>query len=151
MGYTHYWTQTRDFNADEMQEIGAAILRIIDTSEVTIGDARGESLGADIVADNIMFNGWNDMAHETFCVPATRELPYDGADPDRLGWSVCKTARKPYDIVVTAALTYLANKWGFEVSSDGEIADWEAGVALAERALDTQFYNPLVVELLTQA
>jgi hypothetical protein len=49
---------------------------------------------------------------------------------------------------VTAILTYLAAKWGFEVSSDGDVDDWTAGVELAGEALGREFPNPLIVEQL---
>lgn len=173
MGYTHYWQQKRDFTPDEMRHIGESVGLIIAAAvgriypyeryangamvpvehalEICNGMA-ASGTSAEITAERIAFNGTDegDMGHETFIFADQRSLPYEGADPDRLGWAFCKTARKPYDVVVTAVLTYLAADWGFEVSSDGDVPDWEAGVALAEEALARQFANPLIVEALTQ-
>lgn len=148
MGYTHYWTQTRDFTHAEMNEMGEAIRAIIATSGVPIRGGRGTG-EPEFTDDHISFNGQGpDNDHETFYIQAVRELPYEGADPSRLGWAFCKTAYKPYDIVVTACLTYLQSDWEFEVSSDGDIPDWTAGVELAQTALNRLFANPLVVEKL---
>lgn len=49
----------------------------------------------------------------------------------------CKTARKPYDRVITALLIELKSCMGNSVgvSSDGDVEDWYAGDALRDRAL----------------
>jgi hypothetical protein len=164
MGYTHYWTQTRDFNEQEMGDIAASVRKIITTATdgrefpnnytgegsfplVICGfDGTGEPI---LSKEKISFNGQGpDLDHETFYFDAKRELPYENARPDQLGWRFCKTAHKPYDAVVTACLTFLQADYGFEVSSDGDIDDWDAGVKLAEEALGRQFANPLIVEQL---
>lgn len=157
MGYTHYWTQTRDFTPEQMGDIVAAVRRIIKTAqkcEVSCGYGEDtvmpticgfDGTGAPTLnEEEISFNGQGpDFDHETFYFKAKRELPYPGGE---LGWACCKTARKPYDVVVTACLTFLQADYGFEVSSDGEMEEWEAGVALAEEALGRAFANPLIVE-----
>lgn len=158
LGYTHYWTQTRDFDETTMGDIAAAVRRIIRTAEgrcfegsypdkpVKICGHDGSG-APELTKDHISFNGQGpDFDHETFYIPAKRELPYDGASPDRLGWAFCKTARKPYDVVVVACLTFLQSDYGFEVSSDGDVNEWEAGVKLAEEALGRSFANPMIVE-----
>lgn len=165
MGYTHYWTQTRDFTADEMTDIVAAVRKIIktasgrkvdnrydDSGEVTLKICGYDGKGApELNTDHISFNGEGPhLDHETFYFKARRELPYDSARDDLIGWRFCKTARKPYDVVVTACLTFLQADYGFEVSSDGDVADWDAGVALAEKALDRAFANPMIVEELVR-
>ncbi len=48
-------------------------------------------------------------------------------------------------MVVVATLAYLAVKWGFEVSSDGDAEDWEAGVALANEVIGDPIPNPMIV------
>ncbi len=49
----------------------------------------------------------------------------------------CKTARKPYDIVVVASLCILKHYLGenFVVDSDGDRDDWQEGLELARRIL----------------
>lgn len=75
------------------------------------------------------FNGLNDDAHETFYV-----------DQGNDEWSFCKTARKPYDVAVTAILAYLegAHPDKFSVGSDGDSDDWQAGIKLLKTALGTK-------------
>jgi len=164
MGYTHYWTQPRDLTPEEMGDIGASVRKIIATAtdgrkvldgyrgtpgvplQIAGGDGEGPP---QITKEVISINGKGpDLDHEAFYLPAKRELPYDGADPSRLGWAFCKTARKPYDIVVTACLTYLAAAYDFEVGSDGDVDDWDDGVKLAEEALGREFANPMITEAL---
>jgi hypothetical protein len=101
-----------------------------------------------LTKEHIAFNGEApELDHESFYFEAKRSLPYPGGT---LGWACCKTARKPYDVVVVACLTFLSRDYGFEVSSDGDVADWEAGVKLAEDALARDFANPLIIKELTQ-
>jgi hypothetical protein len=161
MGYTHYWTQTRDFTPEEMGDIAASVRRIINEASGKLypnnydgsGDVVLEIFGAygtgepKLAKECISFNGDDrrGLDHETFYFAAERTEPYPGGER---GWAFCKTAQKPYDIVVTACLTFLMTDYGFEVSSDGDHDDWEAGVALAERALGRQFANPMAVDAL---
>lgn len=159
MGYTHYWTQTRDFTPEQMGDIVSAVRKIIKTAqkrEVSCGYGEDtvvpticgfDGTGAPTLnKEEISFNGQGpDFNHETFYIPAKREPPYPGGE---LGWACCKTARKPYDVVVTACLTFLQADYGFEVSSDGGMEEWEPGVTLAEEALGRAFANPIIVEQL---
>jgi hypothetical protein len=89
----------------------------------------------------ISFNGVEDDSHETFHIQRTitREPRYEGDNPR---WNFCKTAYKPYDVVVTACLTYLATK-GFEVTSDGGPEDFKAGIELVHRALYLELAVPV--------
>lgn len=134
MGYTHYW-DSAVIAEGAHDTVKAAVDKIIRASNVPIGDAAGVQLTPEFNTDYIAFNGMNEGAHETFIVT------FDNAE-----WSFCKTAYKPYDIVVTACLSYLATYYGYRVSSDGDHDDWEAGVKLAERALNMPVANPLVAE-----
>jgi len=143
MGYTHYWTQTRDFTPQEMNKINGELLDIVKVSGIPLGGWDGTG-SPEFTTETIGFNGkGDDDGHETFRINATRKLPFEGASPDRLGWAFCKTAAKPYDIVVVACLTVLAAKHGFDVSSDGGAKDWEDGVKLASKALGEIFTNPM--------
>lgn len=144
MGYTHYWQRSRDFTESEWDEICAATRKIIDTAPFQISICGPLGTGKPQVnKDLLRFNGTgkNGLDHETFQIDRLQS-------PD--DWGFCKTARKPYDVVVTAVLTYLANCWNIDVSSDGDVEDWEAGVALAEMALGRQFYNPLIPSMLKE-
>lgn len=172
MGYTHYWTQTRDLTGAEMTEIGGVVSRFIEAAEkqtvvfhdysnssrsnnytpetrtlpVVICGGLGEGK-PEVDAERIWLNGQGpDYDHETFLITAKRELPYDGANPDILGWSFCKTARKPYDVLVVATLAYLAQNWGFEIGSDGGPDDWVEGLKLASDVLGEDVPCPLTEE-----
>lgn len=134
MGYTHYWTQTRDFTPEEFVAITENVGRIFATGKVALANGSGDrGTKPEIGRDKIWFNGVAPNGnHETMAVERKREEPYPGGS---LGWAFCKTARKPYDKVVTAVLAYLAACCGYEVTSDGEPEDWADGVALAKKAL----------------
>jgi len=142
MGYTHYWTQTRNLTTTDMIDVAESFRKIEKASGVKIlgWDGSGKP---EVNARTIGFNGAGDDGHETFRIHAKRELPFEGATRERLGWAFCKTAYKPYDIVVTALLTVLAAKYGFDVSSDGGPDDWDKGVKLASKALGEVFRNPI--------
>lgn len=157
MGYTHYWTHPRNFTQEEFLQISDAARTIIDKAsgrkfdapsharavehELVVCNGLGERESRpELSGDRIGLNGIGpDLDHETFMIEA---------NPGPDSWHFCKTARKPYDVVVVAILTYLATDWAFSVSSDGDIDDWTAGVELAGEALGREFPNPLIVELL---
>lgn len=156
MGYTHYWTQPRNFTPEEFLQISDAARTIIETAsgrkfpfdgsrspehELVICNMGGDRGSRPELSDKcISLNGMGpELEHETFMIEAA-----PGADT----WTFCKTARKPYDVVVVAILTYLAADWAFAVSSDGDVDDWEAGIKLAGEALGREFPNPLIVEQL---
>jgi len=70
----------------------------------------------------IRFNGKDDEGHETFMLT-----------PDPSDFNFCKTAQKPYDLVVVAILCLLAHRTDTGVSSDGDRSDWAEGLKLAQR------------------
>lgn len=145
MGYTHYWTQTRNLTAEEWKDaqehIGAILKHVEHIQGVPLGNAEGKpGTTPDIVPAAIMFNGVGDDAHETCRIVPKREKEWEGG---RLGGGFCKTARKPYDVAVTAVLAYLATvAESHRVSSDGDGSEWLLGVEIAREALP-RFANVL--------
>lgn len=146
MGYTHYWTHKRAFTNGEWQDVVKDLAAICTTAiaeGVAIGDTLGESALSGIQIDRdesgkwAGFNGVGEDSRETFMIWQKRR-PLDSwqSAKDR-GGDFCKTARKAYDVAVTACLIYLESYYPerFEVSSDGKPEDWQAGLALARRAL----------------
>lgn len=127
MGYTHYFPAKRDFTTDEFLQIGEAVRAIIKASPVPVVrefDRPDES--PEINGDFIAFNGPGADGHETFWLPREKE-----------GFQFCKTAEKPYDVVVTACLI-AADKiapGALDIGSDGGPDDWQAGLKLAEQAV----------------
>jgi hypothetical protein len=154
MGYTHYWTQKRNFTIARWQEIITDLKVILDHAQhiegTVLADGSGEGgTSPEFTDDHISFNGLGDDSHEGFYIQRRRTLE-SWQTKDQLGWAFCKTARKPYDRVVTACLAYLSTVTrreepkshepiigteAFSVSSDGGSEDFLAGVDLARIAL----------------
>lgn len=147
MGYTHYWRHTKRLTNDEWADTMKDLAEIVQTARregLTIGDTLGETEMAGLQIDRekehgawVGFNGLGADSHETFMIWQNRRPLNDWQEPKNRGWDFCKTARKAYDVAVTACLIYLESIYPerFSVSSDGEANDWEAGLALAKRAL----------------
>lgn len=151
MGYTHYWVQQRNFKVAEWKTASDDIGKILNHAKHEMGVALANGMGEGGTSPifdmkNIIFNGLGDDSHETFAIERVIRKPdYAG---HRKGWDFCKTARKPYDIVVTAVLCYLSTATRrfeggepvlgseiYSVSSDGKGADFLAGLELARTAL----------------
>ncbi len=155
MGYTHYWryapTKLRGWKA----AIGDCD-RIVGTVAAQYDLDLSENGKADL-----WFNGRGDNAHEDFVIPRTI-----GGVKDELAlrreqfakicrnkeeldsqarFAFCKTAQKPYDIVVVACLCVLSET-GLEISSDGNASEWAAGHALAQEILGRAVGNPIKEE-----
>lgn len=153
MGYTHYWTQKRNFTVAQWQIVRADIAAILDYGQNMSGVPLANGMGdggstPEISDDMISFNGLGDDSHETFFIERKIRKPdYAGRTK---GWDFCKTAQKPYDPVVTACLCYLSTVTRkedpashepiigsevYSVSSDGDGSDWLDGLDLARKAL----------------
>lgn len=142
MGYTHYWTQTRSFSGDEWLEVSADIREILTFvqhgRDIPLANGDGDfGTHPTFSATEIMFNGAGDEdSHETFVLPRARRKEWDGGS---LGGNFCKTARKPYDLAVTAVLCYLSSVAGaYDVSSDGHGHNFVDGLAAAREALPSK-------------
>lgn len=139
MGYTHYWTSPADWAAPrEWAEFTAFVRAVIAASGVDITGVSGKGKPTINNAD-IFLNG---------------RAPHDDHETFHIGrlvghWWFCKTAHKPYDVVVTACLAYLAARYGYDISSDGDASDWEAGTDLANKVSTTPIPNPLLVKAMT--
>lgn len=129
MGYTHYWKIPKELDK-ELFEILSEELRsaqgLLPTksdsaqqdNEGVIYLAGGNGEGEPVFNNmKIIFNGKDDLAHETFAI-------LQKGNPD---FEFCKTARKPYDLMVCFSLLRL--KYHFpeaNISSDGGAKDWAA-------------------------
>ncbi len=110
MGYTHYWRNVKR---------GPFPQEFLRATRAVIAQAYYLKLTERRVTQRLVFfNG----TYETFIFEPGTEFGF------------CKTAAEPYDVVVVAVLTLAAHYGLAEVSSDGEPADWQAGVALARNA-----------------
>jgi len=131
MGYTHYFTQNRSITDSEWALLCTNIREVINAVSDSIPVQFEYDTNEPAMLDDhmIRFNGVEDDGHETFI------LEREGA-----GFSFCKTARKPYDTVVTASLL-IAQKvapGAWDVSSDGDSDDWH-GLELATQVIGLNF------------
>lgn len=148
MGYTHYWTFKKDKTktAKEVEELyqkaikECQMIAVKYNEECEDSDARLSGYTAHSKVGSyggLKINGKEENAHEDFCF---REHFSENESFD-----FCKTARKPYDIVVTACLAVLKYRLGdsISVSSDGCVSDWNAGIELARRIIKRKIKNPI--------
>ena len=143
MGYTHYWTfePNKVQNTEDLRKRFKRASKYVkgfvkfinaNKSEVyTICGGLGD--GKPIITDTeIWFNGDSSqqLDHETFSIHWNRPN-YHGKWND-----FCKTARKPYDLVVCFSLLIFAEILpdAFTFCSDGTIEDdeWQRAVELYE-------------------
>lgn len=157
MGYTHYWTQTKTLNKAQWADVASDVRQIIYAAAVRPTDPvlieRGGDIGGyDLAPGTVDLNGLGSEGCETFRITKARALrsAEDKRHGAKDGWNFCKTERRPYDVIVTAILCYLESVPGaWSVDSDGDAADWQAGLALARYALpryDNQLHIPAAVQ-----
>ena len=131
MGYTHYWDND-GFTEKQWTLARYRMRRIIAHSDVDVRSEYDDSRAPAITDSDIHFNGVGDDGHETFFVAK------EG------GSEFCKTARKPYDEIVVAALGMLSNlNPNFRWMSDGDPEDHVDGKLLCDKALGgSQWMDP---------
>jgi hypothetical protein len=132
MGYTHYWSASRDFTASEWKDVCAATRSILSATSVkVVREYDRPNERPDILDDEILLNGSGDDGHETFYLTRNvQEAPdYRKGEPD---FNFCKTARKPYDDVVVAILIATRDIAPDAISwrSDGFLEEHADGLAL---------------------
>ena len=158
MGYTHYWKITQRLDSpDEFQNVRwydflEDVEQIISFGyshfEYQVADPMGERLQDYEISDKyIALNGFGSEAHESFVFT-----------PDVIDFDFCKTARKPYDTVVTAILILAKETFGeaIQINTDGYNADWQDGFDLYEASLqrwtklrinDNELMKPQLTEI----
>lgn len=149
MGYTHYYKRTVNeipedkWNAflNDVKQVACrfslcvpqSIQFITDHKGITndikipIGDGGGEGSSPEFTKDSVCFNGVGDDSHETLGINRV-----DGSDFD-----FCKTAHKPYDLLVTATLSLFKHHFGdsVTVSGDGGPEGFQKGLDLVNETL----------------
>lgn len=136
MGYTHYWRELKTVDESEYRVALGEIRALIAASPVPLFG--GDGCDSPEVEGYISFNGDASKGedHETFYLETSAVQNGD--------FEFCKTAYKPYDLMVTAALAVLADRCrGVQVSSDGNNEDWKAGVKFASKTLGRIIRNPI--------
>lgn len=147
MGYTHYWSFKKPKKGEARlaeKKYAAAIkdcTKLIRAYYIINGELSGYSAHSEPGKyDGIFFNGKGSDAHEDFSLRATFK---ETLNSDYRNF--CKTAAKPYDVVVVACLLILKHHLGdlIEVSSDGYLDDWYEGRNIVRRYLkDRDFQVP---------
>ena len=139
MGYTHYWDFVDNCSLYDFSTAIADCTKIIKASPVPLGNWDGE--GEPTLTDKeVHFNGSEDDCYEDFKVSLQAS---HGSKSDKCNW-FCKTAQKPYDIVVVACLCALEDRLGknFQARSDGAPDEWEEGKDLACKILGRDIKIP---------
>jgi len=148
MGYTHYWTfkpapkGLAKQAETKYQKAVEECTKVIQTYYKEYGGLSGYTAHTkDYGGLNV--NGKGDQAHETF---AMREHYSQNIDKEgyNSGFNFCKTARKPYDLVVVACLSIMKYQLGdlIDVQSDGDSIDWYDGVEYANKVLKRKVLIP---------
>lgn len=138
MGYTHYWDRQPVVSQLAFVAFSVDVSSLIKASGVEIGNGHGEKGSRpETTHDLVSFNGIAEEGHETFWFPLADEKNPEYRKGKSLVFNFCKTAHKPYDVVVTAALIAAKQHFGaaIKVASDGDDSDWEDGRQLAQRVL----------------
>lgn len=125
MGYTRYWKTTGKPFTDEFVKMNKNIVSIAETKfDIVIKNGIGEDKPI-INKEKILLNGdaEHGLDHETYCLISEEKSDFE----------FCKTARKPYDVVVNALLQ-IANEYGYvkDVRNDGPYNDEKADLLIAE-------------------
>lgn len=130
MGYTHYFEQSEEPEDAQWQALVADFKHMYASSLITTPlpiQRESDTPGlphANKVA--IIFNGIGEDGYETFCLPKKD-----------FGFNFCKTANRPYDLVVVATLILVHHHMPhlYSIRSDGTRADWKDGQHLIKTLL----------------
>lgn len=144
MGFSHYWHRNESGHTEAdlftAYFVFADMARqIFDTAKrqgIALADLSGQTLNGETVDDNeVSFNGYGTDSHESFVWSRNCPQPQSWMTGSTY-FDCCKTARKPYDTVVTALLVAVKKAYGDAVliSSDGSPSEWEDGLRLFEEA-----------------
>lgn len=125
MGYSH-----RFRNAVATAEVIDDANAILSLTSVEVAGPAGTGSPELSLSDGILLNGSaaKNEDYETFHLVGTNGDEYGGS------W-FCKTARRPYDEVVTAILVSAFLHTGAGVTTDGTWENWQPGIALYEMAV----------------
>jgi len=138
MGYTHYYYVKPELDTKKFGKFASDCKKIVECAKadgIAIGDGMGEGGDPKITDGAVSLNGVGDEAHETFAVAPGGGYSSSKDDAGRV-FNFTKTARKPYDDVVTACLIALKHHFGDDVAihSDGDEGEWYPGKQLCQRA-----------------
>ena len=145
MGYPHYWERPDGHeDRDAFRRLGTDAKKIIAAAReigIAIGDAYGEDEPV-FSEQHFALNGAGEHAYETFWWDS-KATKAAWATTDT-AFAFTKTARLPYDAVVTAILIRAKEIYGdaVEVMSDGLWEEWQAGRDLYARVFGREASEP---------
>lgn len=135
MGYTHYWYISygnESLDLKKFKVFSNYVRELILTTNIKICDGGGTGLPR-INSSCVRFNGCrcNGEDYETFEILRPAQINTYRSSEDFFNF--CKTARRPYDDLVVAALLLFKDTFMEQVtiSSDGDFDEWAAGYELA--------------------
>lgn len=150
MGYTNYFRRPVELDEKKFKLFVAdvkAIFKAAAKKKISLANGHGK-VGTRPQAnlEGVIFNGMDfstikgisgeDESHETLYIPRVFK-PQEWNKPEKgLYFEFCKTARKPYDLVVVAVLIALKKHFPtVKISSDGGSDDWKAGKEFCQSIL----------------
>ena len=117
MGYTHYWYKTQKLDTIQFHDFLADFSKVIEENH-----GLGQLVEFQNSTDYLNFNGIGEQAHETFFFERKVDMDeFIQKNKDNRIFSFCKTARKPYDVLVCIALIIAKKQFttNVDISSDG--------------------------------
>jgi hypothetical protein len=149
MGYTHYWYRPETLNAVTFrlfaEDVRQLLAHLPEHSSSAGGYFEDDPLvirgwngteEPEITSSLVLFNGdrEQDLEHESCYIPRIFEpQTWERPDPEHenMYFQFCKTARKPYDLLVTATLIRFKHHFPeVDIGSDGYAKDWIEGLKL---------------------
>lgn len=144
MGYTHYFYQPKNtLDKEKWANMILDFYKILPNYMDYLDNDPDSSQCLKANTEEILFNGIGEDSHETFLFERKPDLSYTSEEGEKV-FNFCKTARKPYDIVV--CITMLIIKKHFPdiitISSDGGESEWEESVQVVNNKLGYNIENP---------
>lgn len=142
MGYTHYFKQEKAVKKEAWENFSKDAQILMDYAQTQLGIVlmSDDSTGVLINKNRVNINGdaTKDLDHETFYLQRAKLADFN----------FCKTAAKPYDLVV-CSLLLLANEHSngsYNISSDGDVNDWQESMKLNAELFKKAYHLPESVD-----
>jgi hypothetical protein len=105
VGFTRYWTVTRDVDPQTVLEAGRKMGGVVRVSGVSLAgpDGTGKPI-VNVNTGEVAFNGVEGEDYETFRWPPDFVTGQASPTDQNSVFDFCKTGRLPYDAVVAACL-----------------------------------------------
>jgi hypothetical protein len=127
MGYTHYCRRVKELPSDKFNQFSndckaiAAYAKKVHGIDISGWDGNGDPV---FDAGEVCFNGSfaDGDDYETFRIERVYEPnQFEDVDESGMYFTFCKTARRPYDIVVLGCLLFAKFRFGnlVKITSDG--------------------------------